>query len=92
MLPGSLTVRAHFVKQNGKEGTVELARIEETEARQHYIIQVDLNNGNAGGAILNVNYAKVKSEETVNIDLSDEALNTAAPIFTATCLYTRDIL
>lgn len=86
MLPGSLTVRAHFVKQNGKEGTVELARIEETEARQHYIIQVDLNNGNAGGAILNVNYAKVKSEETVNIDLSDEALNTAAPIFTATCL------
>ncbi len=86
MLPGSLTVRAHFVKQNGKEGTVELARIEETEARQHYIIQVDLNDGNAGGAILNVNYAKVKSEETVNIDLSDEALNTAAPIFTATCL------
>jgi len=86
MLPGSLTVRAHFVKQNGKEGTVELARIEETEVRQHYIIQVDLNNGNAGGAILNVNYAKVKSEETVNIDLSDEALNTAAPIFTATCL------
>lgn len=79
--PGTLTVTAAFKKQNGKGATVELARIKETEGQQHYIINVDVNNGDVGGGTLNVTYSKVTAEETVSIDLSDAALNTNPPFF-----------
>lgn len=79
--PGTLTITAAFKKQNGKGATVELARIKETEGQQHYIVNVDVNDGNVGGTALNITYSSVTADETVKIDLSDAALNTNPPFF-----------
>lgn len=73
--PGSLVLSAEFEKQNGKKGDVELLRIEGTEAKQHYIVTVDVNQGNVGSGTLQITYNTVKSEESREIDLSDASLN-----------------
>ena len=80
--PGSLVLSAEFEKQNGKKGDVELLRIEGTEAKQHYIVTVDVNQGNVGSGTLQITYNTVKSEESREIDLSDASLNITQPTFT----------
>ena len=81
--PGSLQLEAKVKKQNGIGQTLRLLDIDETEARQHYIIQVDVNGGDTGSGTLNIIYNTVKSEEVVTIDISDASLNLKAPEFTA---------
>lgn len=81
--PGSLQLEAKVKKQNGIGQTLRLLDIDETEARQHYIIQVDVNGGDTGSGTLNITYNTVKSEEIVTIDISDASLNLKAPEFTA---------
>ncbi len=81
--PGSLQLEAKVKKQNGVGQTLRLLDIDETEARQHYIIQVDVNGGDTGSGTLNITYNTVKSEEVVTIDISDASLNLKAPEFTA---------
>lgn len=81
--PGSLQLEAKVKKQNGIGQTLRLLDIDETEARQHYIIQVDVNGGDTGSGTLNITYNTVKSEEVVTIDISDASLNLKAPEFTA---------
>lgn len=80
--PGLLVLSAEFEKQNGKTGNVELLRIEGTDARQHYIVSVDVNQGNVGSGTLQITYNTVKSEETKDIDLSDASLNITQPTLT----------
>lgn len=82
--PGLLVLEAQLKKQNAtKETKLELLRIPETVIRQHYIVNVDVNGGEVGSSMLNVTYHTVKSEEKVEIDLSDAALNIKEPVFTA---------
>lgn len=82
--PGLLVLEAQLKKQNAmKETKLELLRIPETAIRQHYIVNVDVNGGEVGSSMLNVTYHTVKSEEKVEIDLSDAALNIKEPVFTA---------
>lgn len=81
--PGSLQLEAKVKKQNGIGQTLRLLDIDETQARQHYIIQVDVNGGDTGSGTLNVTYNTVQSEEVVTIDISDASLNLKAPEFTA---------
>lgn len=82
--PGLLVLEAQLKKQNAmKETKLELLRIPETAIRQHYIVNVDVNGGEVGNSMLNVTYHTVKSEEKVEIDLSDAALNIKEPVFTA---------
>lgn len=81
--PGLLVLNAQLEKQNGKSSKIELLRLSDTEARQHYTITVDVNGGETGGGTLNVTYNSTKSEEDVSIDLSDASLNIKEPVFTA---------
>lgn len=81
--PGLLVLNAQLEKQNGTTSKLELLRISKTSARQHYTIKIDVNGGEAGSGALNVTYNSVKSEEDVNIDLSDASLNIKEPVFTA---------
>lgn len=82
--PGLLVLEAQLRKQNATKDTkLELLRIPETSIRQHYIVNVDVNEGEVGSSMLNVTYHTVKSEEKVEIDLSDAALNIKEPVFTA---------
>lgn len=80
--PGLLVLSAEFEKQNGKTGKVELLRVEGTEAKQHYVITVDVNQGNVGGGALQISYNTVAAEEVKEIDLSDASLNIKQPTFT----------
>lgn len=80
--PGAITLTAEFKKQNGTEGKVELLRVTDTKAQQHYVVSVDVNNGEVGAGTLNVVYHTVTSEEKVEIDLSDASLNIKEPVFT----------
>ena len=80
--PGTIILTAEFKKQNGTEGKVELLRVTDSRAQQHYVVGVDVNNGEVGGATLNVTYNTVKAEEKVEIDLSDASLNIKQPVFT----------
>lgn len=81
--PGRLQLEAKMKKQNGIGQTLRLLDIDATEARQHYIINIDVNGGDVGGGTLEITYNTVQSEETVQIDLSDASLNLKAPEFTA---------
>lgn len=81
--PGLLVLETSFEKQNGTKGKLELLRVSDTQARQHYVVKVDVNSGNVGGGNLKVTYHTVKSEEKVEIDLSDASLNIKQPVFTA---------
>lgn len=80
--PGTIILSAEFKKQNGTEGKVELLRVTDSKAQQHYVVGVDVNKGEVGGATLNVTYNTVKTEEKVEIDLSDASLNIKQPVFT----------
>lgn len=80
--PGLLVLNAQFEKQNGTSKNLELLRIEETEGQQHYLINVDVNNGEVGSGTLQITYNTVQSEETKEIDLSDASLNIKEPVFT----------
>ena len=80
--PGLLVLSAQFEKQNGTSKNLELLRIEDTEGQQHYLINVDVNNGDVGSGTLQITYNTVQSEETREIDLSDASLNIKEPVFT----------
>ena len=80
--PGLLVLNAQFEKQNGTSKNLELLRIEETEGQQHYLIHVDVNNGEVGSGMLQITYNTVQSEEIKEIDLSDASLNIKEPVFT----------
>lgn len=80
--PGTIILSAEFKKQNGTEGKVELLRVTDSKAQQHYVVGVDVNDGNVGGATLEVTYHTVKEEIVVPIDLSDASLNIKQPVFT----------
>lgn len=87
--PGLLVLEAQLEKQNGVASKLELLRIPTTEIRQHYIVSVEVNEGNVGSGVLNVTYHTVKSEEKVEIDLSDASLNIKEPEFTASGIENR---
>lgn len=80
--PGTMVLTAEFEKQNGKKGSMEILRFNETAPQHHYIINVDVNDGEVGSAVLKVIYNTVESEEIKEIDLSDASLNIKEPVFT----------
>ena len=80
--PGTMVLTAEFEKQNGKKGKVQILDFKETAPQHHYIINVDVNDGEVGSAVLKVIYNTVESEEVKEIDLSDASLNIKEPVFT----------
>lgn len=80
--PGLLVLEASMEKQNGVKTTLEIARISNTKAQQHYKVNIDVNEGNVGSGILNISYQTETAEENVAVDLSDASLNIKEPVFT----------
>lgn len=76
--PGNVQISVAFTKPNGQSATVQPAQFT-AEARHHYHITLDCNNGNVGDAQLVVRFDDTVEQEEVVVDLSDELLNLAAP-------------
>lgn len=80
---GDATLSVEFVKP-GKTDKVKLQVLSfKAQARHHYHATIDVNNGGVGEAVLNITFDDTVSEETVDIELSDELLNAPAPTVTA---------
>lgn len=82
LVPGTVKVTVAFTKQNGTSATIQPAEFV-AEARHYYHITLDVNNGEIGDAQLVVKFDDTVQTEDVEIDLSDELLNLAAPEVTA---------
>lgn len=80
--PGETNVKISVTKPNGLEATLTLDPIQ-TEARHHYTITVDVNNGNVGDAQLIIKFNDVLNEKEIIIDLSDKLLASPEPVIDA---------
>lgn len=78
MKPGEISFLLFLTKQNGISGTFEPASIT-TEARTHYHVTFDANQGNNGEVQLSINFDESVEQENVEIDLSDELMLSPAP-------------
>lgn len=76
--PGKVQISVAFTKPNGQSATVQPAEFT-AEARHHYHVTVDCNNGNVGDAQLIVTFDDTVDQEEVIVDLSDELLNMPEP-------------
>lgn len=76
--PGKVTITADVTKPNGVSGTLEAASFV-AEAKHHYTVTIDVNNGNAGQVQLVISFDDSLNREEVVIDLSDELLSAPAP-------------
>lgn len=76
--PGEIDLTVEFTKPNGKSAKVQPASFM-AEARHHYHITFDVNNGQVGEAQLSIVFDDSIVQEDVYIDLTDELFSTAAP-------------
>ena len=79
VLPGETSVSVSFTKQNGKQGSLQVASFE-TKAQHCYTLKLGL--GADGYGLINgikVKYDDMLEMEDVTIDISDEVLTTPAP-------------
>lgn len=75
--PGDVEISVSLTKPNGMKGSIKAATIH-AEARHHYRVTFDVNNG-SGDAVLVVKFDDTLEQEDVLIDLSDELFNAPAP-------------
>lgn len=80
--PGDAVIRIKVTKPNGMGGEFTLDKIE-AKARYHYVVTVDVNEGNVGDATLTVTFDDNLINEDIDIDISDLALSSPAPTATA---------
>ena len=78
LAPGEVVVVVNVKKPSGLEASFEVATVN-ANPRYHYFVNVDVNNGNVGDATLSVTFDENLATETVEIDISDSLLTTAAP-------------
>ena len=76
--PGQVTITAEVTKPNGNSASVEAA-VFVAEAKHHYTITIDVNDGNVGDAQLVITYDDMLDTEDVYIDLSDDIISIPAP-------------
>lgn len=76
--PGKVQISVAFTKPNGQSATVQPAEFT-AEARHHYHVTLNCNNGNVGDAQLIVTFDDTVDQEEVIVDLSDELLNMPEP-------------
>lgn len=79
--PGDVEIKVNVKKPNGIGAEFTLDKVDALP-RHHYTVTIDLNNGGAGDAQLNVTFDDMMDTEEVNIDLSDKLLSTPAPVIT----------
>ncbi|MCM1005184.1 MAG: DUF4493 domain-containing protein [Prevotella sp.] len=81
MRTGKTTVTVSVTKQNGLSASIEAADFE-ADARHHYHITLDVNNGQTGQGEIVVKFDDSIVTEDVTIDVSDQAMLTPAPVVT----------
>lgn len=79
--PGQTTVTISVTKQNGLAASIQAAEFE-AQARHHYHITLDVNDGETGQGVIVVKFDDSIVTEDVTIDVSDQALLTPAPTVT----------
>ncbi len=80
--PGDVTVKVKVTTPAGKEATFNVATVK-AEAKYHYHIKADVNNGEVGGSVLTVTFDENLATEIVEISLDDKLLSSQAPEVTA---------
>lgn len=79
---GTVKVNANVTKPGGAKASY-LAATFAAEARHHYHLTLDVNNGQVGNAQLVLTFDDSMENREVVIDLSDDLTNTPAPTLTA---------
>lgn len=79
IVPGEAVIMLDLEKKNGIKGdNLQIAKFV-AEARNHYNVNLDVNEGEVGSATLTVSFDDNTDQCHVEIDLSDEMLTTPAP-------------
>lgn len=78
LTPGTVAVALSMTNQSGKEVTIQPAEFL-AEARHHYHLTFDVNNGQVGQAQLVIKFDDSLVQEDVEIDLTDELFTSPAP-------------
>lgn len=82
MVPGHVEVNVNITKPNGVTGKINVKGFE-AEARHHYKLFIDVNNGEVGSSGLSVTFNSDLVEEEVVLDVSDKVLVADAPVISA---------
>lgn len=82
--PGGFSLILDVAKQNGVYSRYEPVTVIDSKALQYYILNVNVNDGHAGGDRLEITFSDEVDSELIEIDLSDEAMNVKEPFFTLT--------
>lgn len=77
--PGTIALSFTVKKTTGKEGTFEVASIENAKARTLYNVTVDVNSGEIGDAKIVISFDETTVEEPITLDISDDVLSAPAP-------------
>lgn len=79
---GEVSFTIKVTKPTGSEVTLTPGSVT-TQARHHYFVQFDLNNGNVDSPVLEITWDENLDEEIVEIDLSEDIINAPKPTLTA---------
>lgn len=79
--PGTTHLFVNVTKPSGATARLQPADIV-TEARHHYHVTFDVNNGGVSDAQLVITFDDMLAQEEVVVDLSDELMNSPAPVIT----------
>lgn len=82
--PGDISLNVAFTKQNGKSSEMEVAKIEDAQARTIYHVTIDVNDGEIGNPQISIAFDAETATEPVTVDVSDEALDAPQPVITPT--------
>ena len=79
VVPGDAVITLDLEKKNGIKGeNIKIAEFS-AEARNHYTINLEVNEGEVGSGTLAVSFDDKTTQRPIEVDLSDELLTTPAP-------------
>lgn len=79
MCPSDIYMSMTLTNQVGTTTTFSPGVIVKAQARHHYKVKLDVNNGNMGTAQLIIGFDDTVTNEDIVIDLSDELMSSPAP-------------
>lgn len=88
--PGRVSVTVNFTKWDGTQSSIQPASFT-AEARHHYYVKLDVNNGDAHSAKLIITFDDALSEDPIIIDLNDLG-NAPAPELLASATAPVEVL
>ncbi|MDE6703543.1 MAG: DUF4493 domain-containing protein, partial [Muribaculaceae bacterium] len=80
IVPGDAVIQLDLEKKNGIKGENIVVTAFKAEARTHYRINLDVNEGEVGSETLTVSFDDDTDQRPIELELSDEMLTTPAPV------------